>query len=96
MTKTIAQLWNGHIEPAQQLGRNNSQMHELEGLMQRNFEKLEDILNGKDLDVLKNYDSCVTEHLILSCEQAFCDGFCLATKILVEALSGAEEVLDED
>ena len=88
-------LWNGNIEPAQNSGRNNKDIKELEFLMQRNSEKLEAVLHESEIKTFEKYNSCVTEYLILSSEQAFCDGFYLGAKIIAEALTGAEEIAED-
>lgn len=92
MTNTIAQLWNGNLEPIRYLGVTNAEMKELEILMQRNLEKLEGNLNEKAKELFQKYDDCLNEYILISSEQAFCDGFCLGTKITAEALTGAERI----
>lgn len=92
MTNTIAQLWNGNLEPVRNFGKNNSEIKQLQNLMRRNLDKLENSLNEEQKNQFANYCGCVEEYAILVSEQAFCDGFCLGTKIIVEALSGAEDI----
>ena len=87
MEKIIAQLWNGNLEPVSHLEENNAEIRELVLLLQRNFDKLESILNEHQKDVFIKYNDCIQEYLILSTEQAFCDGFCYGTKLTVEALT---------
>lgn len=89
--KTIAKLWNGEIEPVRYSGVNNREMKQLWNLVQKNFEKLEQSVEEKDL--LKKYDACINEYIILTAEQAFCDGFCFGTKLTAEAINGAEEII---
>lgn len=89
--KTIAKLWNGEIEPVRYSGVNNREMKQLWNLVQKNFKKLEHSVEEKDL--LKKYDACINEYIILTAEQAFCDGFCLGTKLTAEAINGAEEII---
>ena len=47
MTKTIARLWNGDLEPAKHVGKNNEEAKELQRLIQRNGERLEKHLDQK-------------------------------------------------
>lgn len=89
--KTIAKLWNGELEPVRYSGMNNQEMKQLWSLVQRNFEEPEKSINDKDL--LKKYDDSINEYIILTAEQAFCDGFCLGTKLTAEAINGAEEII---
>lgn len=93
MTNTISQLWNGNLEPIRFLGKNNTELKQLEKLMQDNLKKIEENLDDKQKEVFEKYNSCIDEYLVVLSEQAFCDGFCLGTKIFTEAISGAEQVL---
>ena len=91
MTKTIAALWNGNIAPVESFGLNNPEIQRLEGLMLRNIEKREKDVGETARAVLKAYLDCVDDYTFLICKQAFCDGFCLGTRLAVEALTGAEQ-----
>lgn len=93
MTNTIEQLWNGTLEPVRYLGKNNPEIKQLEILLQRNLKNLEENLNEKLEGLLQKYYDCINEYLALTNEQAFYEGFCLGTKITVESLTGAEQIL---
>jgi len=93
MTTTIAQLWNGTLEPIRHLGKNNSEIKQLEDLIQRNIEKLKPTFNEETKKIFEKYNDCINEYIILLGEQAFCDGFCLGTKISSEAMNGAEQII---
>lgn len=92
MTKTIAQLWNGNLDPIRYLGKNNPEIKQLEKLMQYNLEKLEESLNEKEKEILEKYNDCINEYILAISEQAFCDGYCLGSKMAVEALIGVEQI----
>ncbi len=89
MTKTIAQLWSGNLDPVKHLGEHNSEAQKLEHFMRRNLEKLETVIaeNETATEIMESYADSVCEYLTVVTEQAFCDGFCLATKLAAEALS---------
>ncbi len=93
MTNTIAHLWYGNLDPIRVLGKNNSEMKKLEIFIHRHFEKLEEHLDEKEKELLKKYEECVQEYLLVNGEQAFCDGFSLGAKIAFEALAWAEQLL---
>ncbi len=93
MTETIRQLWNGNLDPIRYLGLNNKEIKQLETLMQCNEEKLDKQLNEDEKETLEKYHDCMNEYATLIAEQAFCDGFCLGTKMIVEALCGVEQIL---
>ncbi len=93
MIKSIANLWNGNLEPISRFGKNNGEMKELERLIGKSEEKIEGILNEEQKKVIKNYTDLLNEYLIVSNEQAFCDGFCVGTRLFFEAFSGAQDLL---
>ncbi len=90
MTKTIAQLWNGNLQPIQYSGKNNSEIKKLEHLLNRHLDNIEKTLNEQSKEVFQKYSDCINEYLLVLCEQCFCDGFCIGTKITSEALNNAE------
>ena len=87
MTKTIAQLWNGNINPIKSLNENNPEIKNLENLMERNLDNLLKEVNGKSKEIFEKYNDCIEEYLTLTTEQAFFDGFCLGTKLIIETFS---------
>ena len=93
MTNTIANLWNGNLEPIRYLGQNSKEIKQLENLLERNQEKLEETLTEISKKLFEKYNDCMNEYILLTTEQAFCDGFCLGVKIISEALNGAEEII---
>ena len=95
MTNTIALLRNGNLDPVRYSGKNNPEITELEELLQRNLEKLETALDKNTAILFEKYASCVDEYIAVTCEQSFCDGFCLGAKILTESLHGAEALCKE-
>lgn len=92
MARIIPQLWHGNLTPIKQSEKNNFEMKQLEKLMERNLKKLESHLNENTKEILEKYIDCVNEYMIVTNEQAFCNGFCLGTRILTEALTETEEM----
>lgn len=86
MTNTIVRLWRGDLEPVSSSGTNDPELKELERLLQRNGERLEEYLDEKGKALFEKYFDCVEEYISVLCEQAFCNGFCLGTKLAAEAL----------
>ena len=84
--RTIDALWYGNIMPTEHSGQNNAQIKKLLALIVRNQEKLDKELQDDQRDVLSvltdNYDAYVS----LLEKEAFHEGFCLAAKLLMEAL----------
>lgn len=93
MSNTIAQLYRGQLEPKSVLGNGNVEMRRAEILIENNLNRLKENLNEETKEILEKYNQCMDEYIVLISEQAFCDGFCLGTRISAEAIGGAERVL---
>ncbi len=86
MTNTIADLWNGSLEPKGCSKTNHFEIKDLDMLINQNLDKLEKVLDKKSKEVFTSYRDCMEEYAYLYGEQAFCDGFCLGVKLAAEAL----------
>lgn len=90
MKQTLERLWNGQIAPGANCGVNDREIEDVHILMERNREDLNRELGERQKAIFGKYVDCADEYCYLISAQAFCDGFCLASKLLTEAL--AEEV----
>lgn len=90
MKETIGELWNGSIAPCEHCGSHDLKTNNLIGLMERNREKLCGGLTAAQKETFQKYIDCSEEYLLRMLEVAFHDGFCLASKLMVEALTGGE------
>ena len=88
MKRIIAELWNGNIAPIENFGKKNAEMEGVVRLLTQNEEKLASVLTESQQTIFQKYSCCVDEYASLVAEQAFHDGFCLASGLLIEALSG--------
>lgn len=86
MTNTIIRLFHGELEPSSYTGVNDSELKELERLLQRNGDRLEEYLDERGKALFEKYFDCIEEYITVICEQSFCNGFCLGTKLTAEAL----------
>lgn len=86
MTQTIEQLWNGSLAPCEKSGAGDSQIKELFSRMRRNREDLMKEITLEQKDIFQKYVDCWEAYECLVTERAFCDGFCVASKLLAEAL----------
>ena len=93
MSKTIAELYNGNLQPIKNLGRFNDEIKHLEMLIEKTHEDLENELSDKQKSFLQRYEGNINEYICLLSEQAFCDGFCVGIKIITEALQTAENIV---
>ena len=81
MTNTIIRLWHGELEPSSYTGMNDPELMQLERLLQRNGNRLEECLDEKGKALFEKYFNCIEEYITVLCEQSFCNGFCLGTKL---------------
>lgn len=87
MTQTITDLWNGNIAPCEHCGSHDKEANHLIGLMERNREALHEGLTAAQRETFQKYIDSSEEYLLRMLELAFCDGFCLGSKLVMESLS---------
>ena len=87
MKRTLESLWNGDIAPGQTYGVNDPDMEHLVMLMDQNREERNQKLCEEQKLLFDRYIDCSDAFTNLSAVQAFCEGFHLASKLLVEALA---------
>ncbi|MBQ8833350.1 MAG: hypothetical protein IJ001_00305 [Oscillospiraceae bacterium] len=93
MKNALTQFWQGDLVPPHPSGGSSPELADLENLMRRNLEKLEDTLTPQQGELLKRYTDLIEEYGIVYGEQIFCTGFCMGARITTEALVGAEDFL---
>lgn len=91
MEKILADLWNGNIAPCEQCGAHDPEIKDLAGLMERNREALCKGLTSKQQETFDKYLDCSEEYTLRLTQNAFGDGFCLAAKLLTQALASGRE-----
>lgn len=96
MSNIITQLYRGQLEPKNVLGNGNVELRSSEILIEKNFHKLKENLNEETKVILEKYSQCIDEYIVLISEQAFYDGFCLGTRIISEAIGGAERIIQKN
>ena len=87
MKHTIEDLWNGNLAPGPNCGVGLPEMEQLSILLDRNREALLKTLNPEQKALLEKYTDCGDDFCCLFAKQAFCDGFCLGSRLMAEALS---------
>ncbi len=92
MLNILTQLLNGQIKPFEEIGKNSDEIKELEELITKNLNNLNEELNDKQKDILQKYSECVEEYFNFLIEDAFCTGFSLSTRILTESLIKSEKL----
>ena len=84
--QTIIDLWNGNIAPCEHCGSHDPVINNLMGLIERNREKLSGELTEAQMEAFQKYMDCTEEYLLRMLELAFCDGFCLGSRLAVESI----------
>lgn len=87
MAGTIEKLWNGEIAPCEKCGSQDPEINDLLVLMRKNKETIYKELSPQQQKILEKYIDCSDEYVLRITEQAFCEGFCLASKLLTESLA---------
>ena len=83
----LESLWNGNVSPCEQCGSNDPEIQDLLALIERNKEKMHHDLDATQHKCFDSFVDCTNEYTYLITQQAFHDGFCLACKLLAEALT---------
>ena len=87
MLSTITELWRGNIAPLEHCGAQDAQANELVVLMERNSRELRKGLTEAQMETFQKYMDCCEEYWLYMTELAFCEGFCLGSKLTTEALT---------
>ena len=88
MMQTIIDLWDGNIAPSEHCGARDGEADHLLSLMESNRERLCEGLAGKQKEFLEKYIDCSEEYLCRMLKLAFSEGFCLGSKLTMEAVTG--------
>lgn len=87
MKQTIHELWSGNIAPGVNCGVGIPEIENLAMLIERHRQTLDRELGQQQKTVFEKYADFVEEYMSLLSRRAFSDGFCLACKLMTEALS---------
>lgn len=87
MENILIELWNGNISPAELFGNENHKMEDMLRLSEKNRKKLAPTLTETQNLFFERYTERMENYATYAAEQAFCNGFSLACKILTEALT---------
>lgn len=86
MKQTIIDLWNGNIAPCEHCGSHDPVINNLIGLIDRNRENLSSGLTEAQMETFQKYMDCSDEYLLRMLELAFCAGFSLGGKLVMETM----------
>ena len=94
MSLTIRQLWNGHLAPVRYSGAESPEIKEVLAAIDLHLDALQEDFSEKEKLLLEQYRSSVNDYIALCCEQAFCDGYSMGTRLTAEALMGSRKDRD--
>ena len=86
MCSAINDLWNGNVAVCEHCGVGDPEIENLVCLIERTRNALESKLDHEQKSLLEKYIDNADEFQYLITQHAFSDGFCLACKLLTEAL----------
>ena len=86
MQPTIKNLWNGNIAPCERCGAHHPQIKRLHALIEETRESLSKDLPVAQMEALRKYVEYSDEYLLHMLELAFCDGFSLGSRLMMEVL----------
>ncbi|MBQ8288007.1 MAG: hypothetical protein IJX76_04450 [Clostridia bacterium] len=85
MKTTLIDLWNGNLSLSEYT-IHSDEAKQLIGYLEKHHSALSAVLSESDKKILQYFADCYDELLVLETENAFVQGFSLATKLLTEAL----------
>ena len=86
MAQTIEDLWNGNIAPVEHCGAHDPLVNDLVRRIEENRENLIAGLTAAEMETFQKYIDCSEAYLLRMLELAFCDGFSLGAKLIVDIL----------
>lgn len=87
MKQKIEALWYGEIAPWERCGAGDPELRELASLMERSSQELKKEITETQWETFQKYMQCADDYTGRMAAGAFCEGFCLAAKLLAEALT---------
>lgn len=79
-------LWNGDVIPVEHSGEYNEIIKSEVGKIEKTVNSIEKLLDQEQLILLHDLIDHYENYMSSVAEQAFCDGFCYAYRLSVEAL----------
>lgn len=93
MNNSIAQLWNGNIAPINGLGKNNYEAEQLEELIDHILKGFGEGLTKQQEEQFEKLVNNANEYISMITQEAFCDGFSVGTKLIIDAMTRTENIL---
>ena len=88
--KTIEELWYGNLQHRDRSICRGSQYEKALRLVAENQEELTNTLSDSQMKLFVRYEEMENEFIDLREREAFAQGFCLATKIMIDVMGTME------
>lgn len=85
MSNMLRELWRGNIAPLEEKRHYSEDMEEFMKNMTTYRDAVASTLVGDQQEFFESYVDCVSEYADRVADDAFCDGFRLASKLMAEA-----------
>ena len=89
---TLENLYYGNIDPHERFIEDGTRIDELVKLIARNEDELNSTLTEKQKEVFEKIKDCTNELSSITEAKAFSTGYILATRIMVEVMSGMQTI----
>ncbi len=89
---TLENLYFGNIDPHERFIKDGTRVDELVKLIARNEDELNSTLTEKQKETFEKIKDCTNELSCITEAKAFSAGYILATRIMVEVMSGMETI----
>ena len=87
MQETISELWKGNLAPFDHCGTHDREAYRLGDLMEQYWEDLSQELTDPQKALLQKFADASDQHLFRMMELAFCQGFCVGSRLMIETFS---------
>ena len=84
MSETLKDLWNGNIAPCEHCGAHDPVLNELSMQIENHREALRRAMTEEQRELFRTFLDCSEDYLLRMLELAFCDGFTLGVKLMME------------
>lgn len=89
---TLEDLYYGNINPHERCIKRGSKADELLKAICKNEENLTSTLTEHQKEIFEKFKACYDEMASITEQEAFSDGFILASRIMAEVMQGLESV----
>lgn len=87
MESILKSLWQGNVSPVDHYLLDNTETKHLVSLIEKNKQHLCQTISKEQIEILEKLLCCIDEYNLLTTEAAFCYGFSLGIKTIIESIT---------